>query len=70
MSDGRYLYLSVSKPMKMGGEDRIPFVRWKRLEKNQERGSPGRDCSASRLMIWGTCFAHVNDGLPKKGPSC
>ena len=39
-SDGKHLYLSVDKPMKMGGEDRIPYVRWKRMELNEETREP------------------------------
>lgn len=40
-SDGRYLYLTVDKPMNMAGQDRIPYVRWKRLELNRETQEPG-----------------------------
>lgn len=39
--DGRYLYLSVNTPIRMGGEQRIPYVRWKRLEGNLETSEPG-----------------------------
>ena len=38
--DGRYLYLTVSQPMKFGEEDRVPLVRWRRLGMNQETGDP------------------------------
>lgn len=38
--DGRYLYLSTDKPIHMGGEERIPQVRWKRLEVNRETKAP------------------------------
>ena len=40
-SDGKYLYLSVSEPRKMDGEERIPLVRWRRLEVNRETREPG-----------------------------
>ena len=39
-SDGRYLYLRVGEPIKLGGEDRLAVVRWKRLEDNQETREP------------------------------
>ncbi|KAK3691246.1 hypothetical protein LTR37_018778 [Vermiconidia calcicola] len=41
-SDGyQHLYLSVKEPIKMGGEDRIPLVHWRRLEDNQAAREPG-----------------------------
>ena len=39
-SDGRYLYLSVKDPMKYAAEERVPLVRWRRLEKNLEKREP------------------------------
>lgn len=41
-SDGRYLYLRVGEPIKLGGEDRLAVVRWKRLEDNQETREPAK----------------------------
>lgn len=39
-SDGRFLYLSTSGPTQINGEDRLPLVRWRRLEDNQATNAP------------------------------
>lgn len=38
--DGRYLYLGPEKPQEMGGVERVPALRWKRLEENCEERAP------------------------------
>ena len=39
---GRFLYLSVADPIDMGGEQRVPLVRWRRLEENLAAREPPR----------------------------
>jgi hypothetical protein len=44
-SDGRYLILSTAEPIKFGTEDRVPLVKWRRLEDNQATREPGAKLS-------------------------
>ena len=39
--DGRYLILSTAAGIAFGKEERIPLVRWRRLEDNQATREPG-----------------------------
>lgn len=41
-SDGRYLILSTTDPIKFGQDQRTPLVRWRRLEENLERREPAK----------------------------
>ena len=38
--DGLYLILSTADAIKFGNDDRIPLVRWRRLEDNQATREP------------------------------